>query len=133
MQNKIKQLLKRSGTRYLIVGGTIYAFEIAVIYLAQFMGASPVVAVATSFILGTIISFGLQKIVTFGDKRMHHKVLLPQVIAVTALVVFNFGFTLLVTQVLQNIIPAIICRTVALAITTVWNYYLYRTRIFRAS
>ena len=29
--------------------------------------------------------------------------------------------------------PAVVTRTIALAITTIWNFYLYKTRIFKNS
>ena len=117
--------------RYLIVGISVYLLEVVIIVLAQQAGARPTVAVGLSFSLGLLISFGLQKIVTFGDHRMHHKVLLPQLIAVALLVVFNFSFTLLLTAALSPPVPAVVVRTVALGVTTIWNFYLYRTRIFR--
>jgi putative flippase GtrA len=99
--------------------------------VAQKLGASAVIAVGTSFWSGLIVSFLLTKLVTFGDKRMHHKVLLPQVAAFTLLVLFNFGFTLLVTKLLSSFVPAVVTRTIALGITTIWNFYLYKTRIFK--
>jgi putative flippase GtrA len=128
---KIRKLLQRPIVRYLLVGGSVYIFELAVIVVFQHNGANAVTAVAWSFILGTLVSFALQKIVTFGDKRMHHKILLPQLLATCALVLFNFGFTITVTYLLASIVPAVVSRTVALLTTTIWNFYLYRTRIFK--
>lgn len=128
---KANELLSRPLFRYVLVGGSVYLFEVIVILVAQHFGGSAVLAVALSFWLGLLISFLLQKIVTFGDKRMHHRVLIPQVLAFSLLVLFNFGFTLLVTEILQNVIPAVFTRTIALGITTIWNFYLYKTRIFR--
>jgi putative flippase GtrA len=116
--------------RYLMVGVSVYIFELLVIVVAQQAGASNVWAVGISFWAGLIVSFFLQKLFTFGDKRMHHRILVPQLVAVTLLVFFNFGFTLLMTQLLQSIVPAVVSRTVALGITTIWNFYLYKTRIF---
>lgn len=116
--------------RYLIVGVSVYLFELLVIVIALKGGASNVVAVGISFWLGLMVSFFLQKLVTFGDKRMHHRIVLPQLVAVTLLVLFNFGFTLLVTKLLQSLLSAVITRTLALGITTIWNFYLYKTRIF---
>jgi len=126
-----KALLDRPFGRYLIIGGSVYLFELIVIFMAQHAGSSAVVAVGLSFWLGLIVSFLLTKFVTFRDKRTHHKVLIPQILAVSLLVVFNFGFTLLVTKLLSDELPAVICRTIALGITTIWNFYLYRTRIFK--
>ena len=127
---KLTALLRRPGIRYLLVGGSVYVFELAVIVIAQRAGNSAVMAVAISYVLGTLVSFGLQKLVTFGDKRMHHRILIPQLVATCLLVVFNFSFTLAVTAALAHVIPAIVSRTIALLTTTIWNFYLYRTKIF---
>jgi putative flippase GtrA len=129
----IRKQLKRPGVRYLIIGGSVYVFELAVIIIAQALGAGPVLAVALSFILGTLVSFVLQKFVTFGDKRTHHRIVAAQLLATCLLVVFNFGFTLLMTDLLSPPLPAVVTRTLALATTTIWNFYLYRTRIFKKS
>lgn len=107
--------------------------ELGVIFVAQSLGVSSVWAVAMAFWIGLIISFVLQKFVTFGDERTHHKVVAKQVAAVTLLVAWNFAFTIGVTKLLQNVLPAVIIRTVALLITTLWNFYLYKTSIFRQS
>ncbi|MBI2588814.1 GtrA family protein [Candidatus Saccharibacteria bacterium] len=117
--------------KYLFIGVSVYVFELAVIVVAQTLGASAVLAVGLSFWLGLIVSFFLQKLVTFGDKRMHHKILIPQVIAFSLLVIFNFGFTVLVTKLLASFVPAVATRTLALGVTTLWNFYLYKTRIFK--
>ncbi|HEX7633419.1 MAG TPA: GtrA family protein [Candidatus Saccharimonadales bacterium] len=118
--------------RYLVVGVSVYALELIVIVIAQQLGASSVVAVGVAFWVGLVISFTLQKFVTFGDKRTHHKVVIPQLLATTALVLFNFGFTLVVTKLLADVVPAVISRTLALGVTTIWNFYLYKTRIFKS-
>ncbi len=126
-----KQLLQRSGYRYVIIGGSVYALELVVIVIAQSLGATAVVAVGLSFWIGLVVSFMLQKLITFGDKRANHKVLIPQIVAFSLLVLFNFSFTVLVTKLLINAIPAVATRTLALLITTIWNFYLYKTRIFK--
>lgn len=126
-----RTLLQRSAYRYLVIGGSVYIFELLVIVLAQRSGATAVWAVAISFCLGTLVSFFLQKLVTFGDKRMHHRILIPQLIATILLVLWNFAFSLLLTRLLEHNLPAILTRTLAIAITTIWNFYLYKTRIFK--
>lgn len=131
--NKIKELLQRPGYRYLIVGGSVYAFELLIILFAQTMGASPVWAVAIAYCLGTATSFFMQKLVTFGDKRMHHRILIPQMVATALLILWNLGFSVVVTKLLQQHAPAVATRTLALAVTTIWNFYLYKTRIFKNS
>lgn len=131
--NSIRTLLQKPGARYLVVGGSVYVLELIVIFAAQRIGATAVQAVTISFLVGLVVSFLLQKLFTFGDRRMYHKVVIAQVVAVTALVLWNLGFTIVVTRLLQDVLPAVVTRTLALGITTIWNFYLYRTRIFRQS
>lgn len=133
MKATAQKLLRRPSGRYVIIGVSVYVFELAVIFMMQHMGAGAIVAVAVSFWLGLMVSFTLQKVVTFGDKRMHHRVLLPQIVATLLLVLFNFGFTILVTYALASLLPAVIIRTLALGVTTIWNFYLYKTHIFASS
>ena len=132
MKTKLKSLLARPGYRYLIIGGSVYLLELVVIVIAQQLGTSAVVAVGLSFWIGLSVSFLLQKLVTFSDKRMHHKILLPQLIAFSLLVLFNFSFTVLATKLLSPTLPAVVVRTLALGTTTIWNFYLYKTRIFKS-
>ena len=117
--------------RYIAVGLSVYALELTAIILLQNLGASSVWAVAISFWIGLLLSFILQKIVAFKDRRKHHRIIVSQLLAFSALVLFNFGFTIIVTNLLQGIIPAFIIRTLAIGITTLWNFYLYKTRIFK--
>jgi putative flippase GtrA len=132
MKTKLKQLLQRPGYRYILVGGSVYLLELIIIVAAQQLGAPATLAVAISFWIGLIVSFLLQKLVTFGDKRMHRKVVTAQVIVFCLLVLFNFGFTVALTSLLSNTIPAVVIRTLAIGCTTIWNFYLYKTRIFKS-
>ena len=127
----MKNLLQKPGVRYLLVGGLVYVLELLIIWGAQAAGLSAVAAVAVAFVIGTLVSFGLQKLVTFGDKRRRAKIVGVQLAATVALVVFNFGFTVLCTALLSGHLPAVVIRSGALLITTIWNFYLYRTRIFK--
>ncbi len=131
--NTLKNLLARPAVRYLIVGGSVYLLELLVIVIAQAQGQSAVRAVGIAFIVGTAVSFVLQKLVTFGDKRMQRKVVGLQLLAVVGLVLFNFGFSLLMTALLQNVLPTIVVRTLALGITVIWNFYIYKTAIFKGA
>jgi putative flippase GtrA len=119
--------------RYVVIGGSVLVFELLMITVLKHFGASTLVAVGLSYWLGFMVSFVLQKTITFGDRRMHRRVLVPQMVAFAALVVFNFGFTLAVTAVLQDDLPAVVIRILAVGITTIWNFYLYKTRIFKSA
>jgi putative flippase GtrA len=131
MINKLLPNLQKPSHRYLTIGIAVYLFELLVIITAQHFGANNTLAVGLGFWSGLVVSFFLQKVVTFRDKRAHHRILVPQLVAFSLLVLFNFGFTLLVTQLLSDILPAVVIRTVALGVTTIWNFYLYRTKIFK--
>ena len=126
----LSELRERPGVRYLFVGGFVYVCEITAILIAKHDGMGDIPAVAMSYGVGLVLSFTLQKLLTFRDRRSHHRVVLPQLAAVTALVLVNFGFTLWVTALLHRDLPVVVVRTLALGITTIWNFYLYKTRIF---
>ncbi|GAC1386419.1 MAG: hypothetical protein NVS1B7_5070 [Candidatus Saccharimonadales bacterium] len=125
------KLFARPVQRYIVVGGSIYVVELMVIIVLQRLGASPLVAVAVSFWTGLLLSFVLQKLITFQDKRRQRHILVRQILAFSVLVLCNFLFTLLVAQLLSPYVPPTVTRTLALGMTTLWNYYLYKTRIFR--
>ena len=127
---RVRQLFNKPVGRYIFVGSSVYIIEVIVIIVLQKYGTSSIVAVGASFWVGLVISFMLQKLITFRDKRVQKKVLIPQIIAFALLVLFNFAFTLIVTKLLAPPLPAVLTRTIALGLTTIWNFYLYKTRIF---
>lgn len=130
--NKLRGLLQNQRVRrYLMVGLGVYLLELGVILVAQAAGANSVTAVALAFWSGLMVSFVLQKFFTFQDKRTQHRIVATQFLAVTLLVLWNFGFTLVFTTLTTGHLPATVARTIALAITTLWNFQLYRTSIFR--
>lgn len=131
MKDFMMSLSANSKVRYLFIGCTGFLVELVVIFLAIAVGMSGTLAVALSFIIGLGYSFLLQKVITFQDKRFHRKLVLKQVVAYTVLVVFNFSFTIFVVWLLERYFPVAIIRAVALAMTVVWNYYAYRTWIFK--
>jgi putative flippase GtrA len=131
MKSVIHSVFQRLGYRYIIIGVSVYLLELIIIVTAQKLGASGVLAVGISFWVGLIVSFVLQKIVTFKNREIRHQVLVPQIVAFSVLVLFNFGFTLLVVKLLCPPLPAVVGRTIALVFTTIWNFYLYKRHIFR--
>jgi putative flippase GtrA len=128
---KIKELLQKPGVRYLLVGGSVFLLELLVIVIAEKAGAQPLIAVALSFWIGLLVSFGLQKLFTFRDRRMQHTIVASQFILYSLLVLFNFGFTLLCVKLLEGTLPTGVVRAIALGITVIWNFYLYKTRLFK--
>jgi len=133
MRYDFQKLLKHSSVRYLLVGGSAYIIEILIILEGQKLGKNGTLVVAISFWVGLIYTFILQKYFSFGDSRSHHKILLPQLLKVCALVLFNFCFTIVLTILLRHVLPLVVTRTIAIGITVLWNYYLYNRHIFKAA
>lgn len=131
MFKNYKRILAKPSVRYVLVGGSAYVIEVAIIVLVQRAHGTSIEAVALSYCVGLVYTFILQKFFSFGDKRTHHTVLLPQILMITALVIFNFIFTVALTALLQHTLPAIVTRTIAIGITVMWNYYLYKAHIFK--
>jgi len=127
----LKPLISHSGVRYVLIGGFVYLIELSSILVLKYIGFDSIVSVAISFWLGLVLSFVAQKYITFNDKRSKGSIVLSQVVAVSLLVLFNFGFTLMFTHFTAGFMSLVISRTIALIFTTVWNYYFYKNHIFR--
>ncbi|TXJ07779.1 MAG: GtrA family protein [Aeromicrobium sp.] len=125
---KIPQFL-----RYLIVGVTGYLFEMAVLALAtRVFESGTVLAVTLSFWLGLLFSFYFQKVLAFGDHDHSVKVLGRQGMLYGVLVLVNFGFTVGFAWLFEPTLGVYLSRTIALGITTTWNFFIYRSIIFKA-
>lgn len=128
----IRRLTNNSLVRYIIVGGISFALEISVLFfLIHFFSFSTVAAVAVSFWVGLIASFLAQKYLTFQDNNRSTKRLLKQSIAYGALIAVNYAFTIGFVSLMDSIIGVYVARTVALTITTAWNYIIYAKIIFK--
>lgn len=116
--------------RYVMVGGTAYLFEMGVlITLHDGLKIGAVASTAVSFWAGFIAAFLMQKFITFKNRSRHRKALTKQLIAYSGLVAFNYGFTLVTVALLHDDLPVVALRTGVIAITTLWNFILYR-RLF---
>lgn len=137
MNSQQKAVLGNSLVRYIIVGGTSYAIELLFIFgLSHIANVDKLLAVGIAFWIGLAVSFVLQKLVAFRDTRTQAKTLTAQSIGYGVLVLFNYGFTLLFVRIFLGVTDEdflIIARTVALIITTVWNYFIYKRFLFKAS
>jgi putative flippase GtrA len=125
--------LSKSTRRYLIIGVSVYLLEVAIILIGQRAGASAVASVTLAFWLGLLTSFLLQKVITFEDKNFEKHIVFRQMVAYGILIAWNYGFTILFTKLFQDLMPAVLCRTVALGFCTIWNFYLYKLHIFKST
>jgi putative flippase GtrA len=129
----IRTLAQHQIIRYLFVGGFSYVIEIAVLYSANhILQLSAAVSVTISFWVGFIVAYILQKIVAFQNKEKSRKAVTKQLIGYGLLVLWNYGFTLIVVELFHTSVSVIVLRTIVIAITTIWNYVLYK-KLFKVN
>lgn len=134
MLTTFKSLFEKSIIRYIFIGGVSFLIELGVIFSATHLfNTTPLLAVAISFWIGLVVSFILQKVITFQNKEKEPKKLVWQMIAYGILIVVNYTFTLIAVATLENLIGTYVARTLALVITTAWNYIIYQKIIFKNS
>lgn len=126
----IKTIFKKPIIRYLVAGGSSYAIELLAIYGLITAGTSKVAAVAVAFWIGFAVSFILQKLYAFEDRRSSKKRAATQIIMYALLVAVNYSFTLATAYALSPILGIFAARTIALIITTAWNFVVYKKIIF---
>jgi putative flippase GtrA len=123
------KLLNKRPARYIMAGGLSYAIELSFLLAFHKLGHLSVEAsTAIAFWIGILTSFLFQKLFAFQDYQKTLRVISQQIIGYTLLVAFNYAFTLCVVA----LFPAgliIFSRTLALAMVTVWNYFIYK-RLF---
>lgn len=120
-------------SRYIFTGGASYLIELSfLLFLTKVLHFTPAVGVACSFWVGLAISFLLQKHIAFQDKNNDKKSISKQVGLYGVLVAFNYAFTILFVSLLAKVLGLVIARTLALALTTIWNFLLYSKVIFKA-
>jgi putative flippase GtrA len=123
----IRKLAKHQIIRYLFVGGFSFAIEIAILYiLNQVLHLSPTISVAISFWVGFIVAYILQKLVTFQNKEKTRRAVAKQLLGYSLLVLWNYVFTIVVVKLFQDALSVVLLRTIVIAITTIWNYALYK-------
>lgn len=135
MIDKLVQLVKeKTVLRYIAIGGTSYVIELsALLTLTKLFHLNPIIAVGISFWIGLITSFFLQKFFAFSNKTIQAKQLLSQSIMYGVLVLVNYLFTLWFVGVFNSITGLVVSRTIALIITTFWNYFVYKYILFPTS
>lgn len=128
----MKIILNNKIFRYILVGGFSYFIELCVIVICKYaFGISDVYSVAISFWIGLVVAFVLQKLITFKEKSKGKKVVKQSVLYIL-LVLFNYIFTLAFVGLLSSITYVVIARTIALIITTSWNFLLYNKYLFKS-
>lgn len=126
----IKKLWQNTAVRYCFIGGLSYFIELVALFgLFKAFGLPRTVATGISFWVGLVIAFMLQKKFAFKDYNAEVKVMAKQGVFYGLLIVSNYLFTLAVVSVFPNDL-LFFSRTLALAITTIWNFFVYKHFIF---
>lgn len=113
--------------RYLLVGTAAYLTEMAVLFgLKDIVGLSSLKAVAISFWTGLVVAFILQKIITFQNHDRSLHMLSKQIAGYSALVAFNYFFTLLMVGIFSDKLSVFVIRTAVILLSTGWNFVIYR-------
>ncbi len=129
MIDKLKLKVSSVVIRYVAIGIGAYAIELSfLLFLHDVIGYSSALSVAIAFWVGFVASFLLQKLFTFRDFKRTLQVISKQAGAYSLLVGFNYIFTLIVVSLFPSHL-VVLSRTLALMVTTVWNYVIYK-RIF---
>jgi putative flippase GtrA len=128
-----QKALTNSLFRYLFVGGIAYIVDIAVL-IGFYSGlhTSRAMAAGVSFWAGLLVSFVMQKFVAFQDYKKEVRAISRQALWYGLLVVFNYGLTIFIVSRFPGKY-IVYSRTLAVAITTLWNYVIYKRIIFRSS
>lgn len=126
----IKKLWNKTAVRYCVIGGASYLFELIILFsLVKGLSLQRTVATGIAFWFGLISAFIFQKIFAFKDYSKEVKTLSKQSVAYGILVIWNYVFTLAVVSLMPKEY-LLFSRTLALIITTLWNYFIYKHLIF---
>lgn len=131
MRSKINKLRKLKFIRYLVVGGSAFVLEMAILYIFKnVLNLGPVQSVAISFWISFVYVFLAQKHVTFKTEETHAHPLHKQTIAYSILVAWNYFFSLITMHIFADHLGVFITRTFAIMVMTLWNFQIYK-RIFK--
>lgn len=131
MKYKCSSLLRLRSVRYLMAGAGSYAIELSFLYsIILAFGTSQTTATAIAFWIGLVTSFLLQKLFAFSNKSSSKKGLSKQAFLYVILVIINYIFTVVLVYLFRDYEVAI-TRTIALIITTLWNFFIYKHLIFK--
>jgi putative flippase GtrA len=128
--NAFKRLHRIQLLRYIVAGGLSYGIEISCLFIfLNIFHFDPILSVGISFWVGFIVAYVMQKILTFQNTDRTKTIVAKQLGLYSLLVGWNYMFTILVVGTFKTIVSVVILRTIVIAMTTCWNYIVYK-RIF---
>lgn len=118
--------------RYLLAGGLSFAIELAVLFsLKSILSLSAEAATAIAFWVGFLAAFVLQKFFAFKDYEKTVKSISAQMVSYVILVVFNYLVTIFIVSSFDDDM-VLVSRTLAIILTTLWNFLIYKKLIFKS-
>lgn len=126
--SRLRRFLSLSATRYLLVGGLAFLIDVGLLALLHEVLHVPLtISTPTAFLLSFALTFVLQRTLTFKtDARVF-----SSAVKYTLLVIFN---TVATTGIVAGSaalgLPWMWGKVIAVASTTIWNYFAYRYWIF---
>lgn len=115
--------------RYLAAGGTSFIVDFGLLALLHVVLSVPLwAATAVAFLISFFVAYSLQRVFAFSATNPHGRALFRY----TLLVAFNTLATIgIVAVVSKTPLSWEGGKVAATAITTVWNYFLYKHWVFR--
>lgn len=131
---KIKLLYQMSFVRYLFVGVTSLGVDyVLLIFCYRVLGFDLPLATTLGFVVGLFVNFLLNKFWSFHDTDRSTKHSFRQAALYGVLVGFNLAFTnIFILATHQLGIAPEISKIITTALTTLWNFVLYKKIIFKA-
>jgi putative flippase GtrA len=128
---KLQSITLKEPVRYLIAGGSAFVVDYGVLVLSYYViGVSLGLSTTLGYFFGFFISFFANRYWVFGKSGTTRKPL-KQIIEYTALVIFNYFFTLIAIQQLDKLgIKPSIGKIIIMAVIVVWNYLIFQKFIF---
>jgi putative flippase GtrA len=127
-RNLIAALWQHSAVRYLVTGGFCFVVDVALLWLGHdVLGLPLTLATAIAFLLSFVVTYTLQRVVAFSADNG----VAPSVVRYTILVIANTIATTVIVWGIDALgAPWLTGKIVAVIVTTVWNYFIYRYWVF---
>jgi putative flippase GtrA len=124
----IRELLRHSAARYVLVGGLSYVTDAGGLWLLHGVAGVPLAAATTvAYAASFAVNFGLNRSVVFpGGARMG-----PQLVRYVILVIANYLATMVMVLGLSGAgLNYLAAKTVTVVVLAIANYFLYRHWVF---
>jgi putative flippase GtrA len=129
----LANLLSRKAVRYVFAGGTGLCINIGTLYvLVQVFSVWYLIATIIAFFVATIVSFGMQKFLTFSDHAIHHAHIQLSVFLIVALC--NLGVNTFLMYCLVSLVALqyLLAQFLVNAIIAIYSFFLYKHVVFKA-